>query len=127
MTPADGQPQPPDQPPNDGATPDVMRLLLGGKLEQTCPACGRWEAAHWYCSWCWSKTGPADWYRNYDFAERNARRPAEPPDKPPSEYRETPARWPKEWKACPPPIGNRYSDPPQSDLSRRRLPNDRDW
>jgi len=28
---------------------------------QTCPDCGRDEAAHWYCSACYLPMGPADW------------------------------------------------------------------
>lgn len=31
---------------------------------QTCPDCGRDEAAHWYCSGCFLPMGPADWIAN---------------------------------------------------------------
>jgi hypothetical protein len=47
--------------------------LQAGRLEQTCPACGRWEAAGAYCTGCGRPTGPADWYANGDQAERERR------------------------------------------------------
>jgi hypothetical protein len=54
---------------------ETQKLLEAGKLEQTCPACGRWEAASFYCSLCARPMSPADWYRNGLVAEREARRP----------------------------------------------------
>jgi hypothetical protein len=77
-------------------SPEIAKALEAGKLEQTCPACGRWEAAHWYCSWCSRPTGPADWYRNGDREERASRMPKAAPADPPSELldlRTWPARW----------------------------------
>jgi hypothetical protein len=46
-------------------------------LEQACFDCGRWEAAHWYCSGCFLPTGPDDWYPwGSDTARRQAARAA---------------------------------------------------
>ncbi len=76
-------------------------LLERGKLEQTCRRCGRWEAAHYCCSWCYAPTGPDDWYRNGDMDERLARRPKTRPENPPSEYAAQEATWPPEWGPFP--------------------------
>ncbi len=75
---------------------ETAKQLERGKLEQTCRSCGRWEAAHFYCSWCQRPTGPEDWYRNWNLAERRERMPATPPTDPPLEYhrgRDWPAKW----------------------------------
>jgi hypothetical protein len=46
-------------------------------LEQACFDCGRWEAAHFYCSRCFLPTGPDDWYPwGSDTARRQAARAA---------------------------------------------------
>ena len=76
-------------------------LLERGKLEQTCRRCGRWEAAHHHCSWCYAPTGPDDWYRNGDMGERLARRPKDRPENPPAEYAAGEATWPPEWGPFP--------------------------
>ena len=52
-------------------TPEMQRDMWAGRLEQACP-CGRWEAAHRYCSLCLRPMGPADWYRNGDLVRRIA-------------------------------------------------------
>ncbi len=57
---------------------ETAELLRTGKLEQTCPECGRVEAAGAYCSGCSRQTGPDDWYRNNDQAERRQRAPENP-------------------------------------------------
>ena len=44
-------------------TPETMKLCQDGRLSQTCPSCGRDEAAGWYCTGCARPTGPAEWYR----------------------------------------------------------------
>jgi hypothetical protein len=75
--------------------------LQAGKLEQTCPACGRCEAAHWACSWCFRQTGPDDWYHNGKTEQRAARMPRTAPGNPPSEYRDAAAKWPKAWGPYP--------------------------
>jgi hypothetical protein len=80
---------------------ETRELLQAGKLEQMCGACGRWEAAHWSCSWCGSPTGPADWYRNGDREQREARMPKTAPANPPSEYRDASAKWPSAWGTYP--------------------------
>lgn len=74
--------------------------LQGGRLEQTCPECGRWEAAHAFCSWCERPMGVAQWYRNGLPEEREARRPDSAPANPPEEYRRA-ASWPAKWGPCP--------------------------
>ena len=71
------------------------------RLEQTCPACGRWEAAGSFCSWCGRPTGPADWYANNDVEARRAHRPPERPADPASEYLGSERDWPPEWGAYP--------------------------
>ena len=81
-------------------TPETALLLERGKLEQTCRSCGRWEAAHFACSWCGRLTGPDDWYRNGNLAERHGRMPASAPAEPPSEYRR-PSHWPAKWGPSP--------------------------
>jgi hypothetical protein len=75
-------------------------LLQRSRLEQTCRACGRWEAAGFFCSWCGSATGPADWYRNDDAEQREARMPKTAPAVPPSEYLSE-RDWPKAWGRFP--------------------------
>lgn len=57
-------------------TPDVLRDLQAGKLEQACSACGRWEAAGFNCSGCGRPMSQVEWYRNGDMARRNAARDA---------------------------------------------------
>jgi hypothetical protein len=81
---------------------DIAEALRAGKLEQTCRACGRTEAAGSYCSWCSRPMGPADWNRNGDAAERARRMPTTAPTNPPSEYRRTYRAeyrdgWPPAW------------------------------
>lgn len=39
-------------------------VLRNSKLEQSCPDCGRWEAAGSYCSGCYRPMTAADWYPN---------------------------------------------------------------
>lgn len=51
-------------------TPETARLLQAGKLEKTCPDCGRTEAASPYCSLCFYVMESGDWYRNHDMARR---------------------------------------------------------
>ena len=85
---------------------DVAALLRAGKLEQTCRACGRCEAAHRYCSWCFRAMGSDDWYRNRDRTERDSRMPPTAPANPPSEFRRTYRAktgdgWPPAWGANP--------------------------
>lgn len=66
-------------------TPDELALAhQRGKLEQSCPDCGRWEAASASCSKCFRAMGPADWYPNGDrtrrgVARQNAPREAQTP------------------------------------------------
>jgi hypothetical protein len=48
-------------------------------MEQTCPDCGRWEAAGAYCTFCYRPMTKADYYRNGDKKERLARAPQKPP------------------------------------------------
>ncbi len=50
-------------------TPDDLQR---GKLEQSCPDCGRWEAAGSYCSKCYRPMGAVDWYRNGDQTRRRS-------------------------------------------------------
>jgi len=83
-----------------GVPPDVQAQLQAGKLETTCPDCGRWSAAVWRCSWCFRELSPADWYRNGDQAERAARMPTTAPANPPNEYRDS-AAWPAHWGPYP--------------------------
>lgn len=94
---------------------DVADAVQRGRLEQTCRWCGRWEAAHWHCSWCTSPTGPDDWYANGDASERQSRLPTSPPASVPPEYRDVRA-WPATWGLCP------YAAPrlPQTPLMRPR-------
>lgn len=76
--------------------------LRAGKLEQTCRSCGRWEAAHWYCSFCYGPMVPGkDWYRNGDLAERHGRCPVDVPASPPPEYRDDKRQWPVTWGPWP--------------------------
>ncbi|HEX5467077.1 MAG TPA: hypothetical protein VFW92_10440 [Candidatus Limnocylindrales bacterium] len=95
-------PDPTASPPRDAA-PD--RLLLAGPLEQTCPDCGRWEAAGSYCSWCGRPMDEADHYRNAkgdgDERERSRHRPTTAPANPPPEYRDTKRAWPEAWGPWP--------------------------
>lgn len=69
--------------------------------EQMCPNCGRWEAAHRYCSWCFRPMTEADWYRNGDATERQSRMPKEAPADPPLEYIHSANHWPKTWGPYP--------------------------
>ena len=48
--------------------------LQRGRLEQACPACGRWEAAGSYCSGCYRPMTAADWYPNGQPERRAAAR-----------------------------------------------------
>lgn len=85
---------------------DATALLLQqGKLETTCPVCGRHEAAGAYCSWCFRRSTPADWYRNGDTAAHLARLPKTAPANPPIEYRrairEEGGSWPSQWGPSP--------------------------
>lgn len=80
---------------------ETRELLQRGKLEQTCPACGRWEAASHYCSWCARAMTPADWYRNGDKVQRATRMPKVAPAVAPSEYRHSLLNWPKAWGKYP--------------------------
>jgi hypothetical protein len=80
---------------------ETRELLQRGKLEQTCPDCGRWEAASYYCSWCARVMTAADWYRNGDKIQRAARMPKAAPANPPSEYRHSLLNWPKAWGKYP--------------------------
>lgn len=52
-------------------TDDALRM---GKLEQSCPDCGRWEAAGLYCTGCRRPMGPLDWYTNGDLTRRSVAR-----------------------------------------------------
>lgn len=72
-------------------------------MEQRCPDCARWEAAHAYCSWCFRRMGPEDWYRSKDAAERARRLRPTPPASVPSEYVNTNLKggWPPEWGPAP--------------------------
>lgn len=47
-----------------GVPIELCAPLRSGHLQQSCSACGRSEAAHWYCSGCLRRTGPADWHRH---------------------------------------------------------------
>lgn len=49
-----------------------------GKLEQSCPDCGRWEAAGSYCSGCSRPMTATDWYRNGDATGRAVARQVAP-------------------------------------------------
>lgn len=69
--------------------PDVAEQLRRGKLEQTCPRCGRTESAGGFCSRCSRRMGPGDWYPNGNIAERTHRKPVTTPANPPIEYRRT--------------------------------------
>ncbi len=69
--------------------------LAAGRLSQTCPRCGRSEAAHWYCSWCVRPMTPANWYEDKRGSDEAARRmPKTAPADPPTELRE---HWPPSW------------------------------
>ena len=81
-------------------TPQLEHRLQRGELEQTCRACGRWQAACSYCSWCLTPIDPADWYANGDTAQRRMRMPKAKPENPPLEYRSV-AHWPHAWGPCP--------------------------
>jgi hypothetical protein len=77
-------------------SPEIAKALVAGKLEQMCPACGRWSAATWTCSWCFRAMEPTDWYLNGGREERAGRMPKAAPANPPSELldlRTWPARW----------------------------------
>ena len=55
------------------AGPVVGRRLREGRLEQTCTACGRMEAAGSHCTGCHGITDPAEWYGNGDMVARQDR------------------------------------------------------
>lgn len=80
---------------------EIDDLMRAGKLETTCPDCGRWSAAVWRCSWCYRALGPEHWYRNGDQAQRAARMPTTAPANPPSEYRHSVRDWPTHWGPYP--------------------------
>jgi hypothetical protein len=99
-----GPPRPtaaPEPVPTPVLPPELAKALEAGKLEQTCRTCGRWEAASFLCSWCRRPTGPDDWYRNSDVAERRGRMPAVAPVDPPIEYLAGAANWPAPWGPFP--------------------------
>jgi hypothetical protein len=79
-------------------TPDAARAT--GRLEQTCPRCGRCEAASDYCSYGLRTMSDAGWYPNGTAAERHRRMPAVPPTDVPFEYRKR-AHWPGRWGPYP--------------------------
>ena len=79
---------------------ETEKLLQEGKLSQTCPACGRAEAAGGHCSWCGRPMGPADYYPNGDQEADQARMPAVRPADPPSELRWV-GSWPAQWGPYP--------------------------
>jgi hypothetical protein len=81
--------------------PAIQKLLEAGKLEQTCRACGRWEAAGFYCTWCAATIDHADWYWNGAADERAARMPKTAPENPPSEYLNSLRDWPAAWGPYP--------------------------
>ena len=85
----------------DAGTPGMAALLQHGRLEQMCPACGRWEAAGRQCSWCGRVMSPTDWYANSNTTERARRMPTTPPAAPSAEYLGGVARWPARWGARP--------------------------
>jgi len=80
-------------------SPEVLKLLRAGKLEQSCPDCGRWSAASRCCSWCFRPMGPNDWYADRDLTERRARRPSRPPANPPCEDLVSRLHWHRKWPA----------------------------
>jgi hypothetical protein len=47
----------------DPVPPETRAALQAGRLEQTCPDCGRHEAAGHHCSGCTRRMGPEDWSR----------------------------------------------------------------
>jgi hypothetical protein len=80
----------------------VRTDLQAGRLQQCCPGCGRWEAAHWYCSFCFRVMGPADWFRGSKTAteDRAARMPKSRPANPAPEYLDR-RDWPTAWGPFP--------------------------
>lgn len=113
----------------------TAQLLQRGQLEQMCPACGRWEAAHPYCSNCFRPMTEADWYRNGDVAKRRRRFPPQAPtretlplrdrddpsglrDPVPVEYRQGKAHWPDTWGPWP------YGQAPRSGLTPVQEPSE---
>jgi hypothetical protein len=80
----------------------VRTDLEAGRLQQCCPSCGRWEAAHWYCSFCFRAMGPADWFRGSKTAteDRAARMPKSRPANPAPEYLDR-RDWPTAWGPFP--------------------------
>jgi hypothetical protein len=106
-------PSPGDNPSLPDGVADALRT---GKLEQTCRACGRCEAAGHYCSWCARPMGPDDWYCNGEAAERARRLPVAAPANPPSEYRRS--YRPEYGDGWPPTWGPNPYGPPASRRSR---------
>jgi hypothetical protein len=51
--------------------------LLAGRLSQRCPACGTVEAAGAYCTRCYRRAGPTEWFK------QDRGRPASAAQKPP--------------------------------------------
>jgi hypothetical protein len=88
-----------------GRSPELQLAISRGQMEQTCPDCGRWQAASYYCSWCFRVMRPVDYYRNPKSADaksvRAARMPATVPANPPPEYRRSQRDWPKAWGEWP--------------------------
>ena len=84
---------------------DLCGQLAAGTLEQTCPACGRCEAAGGYDSWCGRPMTAADWYlAGRGRREHEVRLPVTPPADPPPEYRHAyqpgdGTGWPPAWGA----------------------------
>lgn len=92
----------------------TVELLQAGRLEQTCPTCGRCESAGAYCSWCTRPMGETDWYLpGRGRGQHEARLPAIAPADPPTEYRH--AYQPRDGTGWPPAWGpNPYQKPPRA-------------
>lgn len=87
--------------PGRSLLPDAVRLAAqAGKFEQSCPTCGRWEAAGYACSFCGRPVDPAEWYRNDDIERRYRDLPARPPKDVPPEYLAA-EKWPPQWGPYP--------------------------
>ena len=89
-------------------------------VDQTCPGCGRSEAAGDTCSWCGRRIQPEDQYSpgNFPAHYQEARIPKEVPDDPPPEFR-TPLDWPTGWGPCPYTKGRRNKLGAQGGPKRR--------